>query len=585
MRVFTSSTTLVCLGLLCASFGVAFPADPADSASFRQGVAGQIIHQSVTLDRDIRASEKNGIVVGADGVVLDCAGHSITGDGTGNGVESIDRRNVTITNCVIEGFEKGIYLASSDGRKEQLFSVDNVVRNNKLTANEHAVFLMWSHRARISGNEIVGNTDSGISLTGHRSIDSRCSNGVTLSGNEVSFNRRGLVTFCSYKPQEGNVVEDNTFSHNVVSVTDRFEELDRITYSANTFDDNLTTVFFRYRGDHQTEPGTPREFDIAVYRSDGEECTDFEIESVETSPDEPVSVSKTGNRVVGSFKPRRDGLYSLGVAVRGCGQDLIRQRFWFGTEKTETYYLDLGRRNDVGNLIGTPPARSVRVYCTMWIEAGVELAPKDPGIAKITGFRSSMWSNYFPFDKGAPYENLWGIEFDHTFSRRGDAYVAIDGKHEKGRARVAEEITKGPFVFDRSDWLDLAVKYWGRDPDWTSQPGALSRVEVSYVVSDAPLIESISNRGVRVLSATSSPGTAAQAEIVLQGKGTARLSVRMGDATQLYELEVDGVACTQSSTCGLTQDGATLVVDLELSGHVQTITVAGKQEPKKASAT
>ena len=151
MRVLASSIILAFLGLLFAPFGEAAPADPAEPVSFRQGVAGQIIHQSVTLDRNIQASGKNGIVEGADGVVLDCAGHSITGDGTGNGVESIDRRNVTITNCVIEGFEKGIYLASSDGRKEQLFSVDNVVRNNKLTANEHAVFLMWSHRRESRG--------------------------------------------------------------------------------------------------------------------------------------------------------------------------------------------------------------------------------------------------------------------------------------------------------------------------------------------------------------------------------------------------------------------------------------------------
>ena len=160
MRVFTSSTLLLFLGLLFAPLGEAIPAGPAGPSSFRQGVAGQTLHESVTLDRDIQASGKNGIVVGADGVVLDCAGHSITGDGTGNGVESIDHSNVTIANCVIDGFEKGIYLASTDGLEEQLLSVGNVVRNNKLTANEHGVFLMWSHRATISNNEIVDNSGS-----------------------------------------------------------------------------------------------------------------------------------------------------------------------------------------------------------------------------------------------------------------------------------------------------------------------------------------------------------------------------------------------------------------------------------------
>jgi len=59
----------------------------------------------------------------------------------------------------------------------------------------------------------------------------------------------------------------------------------------------------------------------------------------------------------------------------------------------------------------------------------------------------------------------------------------------------------------------------------------------------------------------------------------------MDDASKLYELELDGVPCAQDPTCGVTQDGATLAVDLELSGRVQTITVAAKKQPVKAAAS
>ena len=377
-------------------------------------------------------------------------------------------------------------------------------------------------------------------------------------------------------------MKDNTFSYNVVSVTDRFEGFDRIEYSNNTFDENMTIVFFHYYGDHQSQPGVPKEFDIGVYRSDGEECADFEVESVTTTPDEPLSFSKTGNRIHGSFEPSRNGLYSLVITVRGCDQKLVRQRYWLGTEKSMKYYLHLGPRNDVGALFNEPPAEPVRVYCTMWIEAGIELTPPESGIAKITGFRSSMWSNYFPFSNHSPVENLWGVEFDHTFGKRGDAYVSMDGKYEKGRVRVSEEIGKGPFIYDRSDWLDVAIKYWGREPDWTSGPDALSAVDVSYVVSNAPVLESVSNRNAWVLSVTLSRETPAVAEIVLNGPGPTSLLVRMDDASKEYRIDVDDAECGLKSGCRHTQDEALLTIDVELSGEQRTIAIAAKKKLNKS---
>jgi hypothetical protein len=551
-------------------------AGPASPIEFQQGIAGQTVTQSIVLSQDIYATGQTAIVLGADNIVLDCAGHTLSGDGTGNGIESIDRKGVTITNCLIENFEKGIYLASTDGRAEKLLSVGNVVRGNTLEANQHGVFLMWSHQATISGNRLVGNFDSAISLTGNTHEGMRCSNDVTVSENRIRFNRRGLVVFCSYRPASGIRVKDNHFSYNDVSVTDRFQEFDRIAYSSNTFEENLATVFFRYLGDHRLSAGVPKEFDIGLYRSNGEACTDFEVESVAITPGEPVSFTRTGNRVHGRFVPTRNGMYSLVASIRGCDQKLARQRFWLGTEKTMPYYLHPGHRNDVGALFDEPPADTVRVYCTMWIEAGFELSPPGSGIAKITRFRSSMWSNYFPFPERSSYENLWGIEFDHTYSKRGDVFVSIEGEHEKGRIRVAEEINKGPFIYDQADWLDLAIKYWGREPDWTSGPDAPSAVEVSYVVSDAPILESISNRQARVLSATSSPENPEQAEIVLDGRGPTSLSVRMDGALAEYRIDVDGDACGSGSGCRHAQDGALLSIDIELAGVPRTIVIAAE---------
>ena len=572
------SVCILLLGLVSADvFGQGEAlADSARAVEFRQGFAGQTVTRSIVLTQDIHANGRTAIVLGADDVVLDCAGHSISGGGTGNGVESIDHRGVTITNCNIENFEKGVYLASTDGRKEELLSVANVVRDNTLTANQHGVFLMWSHQATISGNQLIGNTNSAISLSGHPGKGGKCSNDVTVSENEIRFNRRGLVTFCAYKPHSGILVKNNIFSYNVVSVTDRFEGFDRIRYSSNTFDENLITVSFRYFGDHRLRPGISKEFDIGIYQSDGVACTDFEVESVTTTPDEPVSFRKAGNRIHGSFEPSRKGLYSLVVGIRGCDQRFIRQRYWLGTEKSMTYYLHPGHRRDVGTLIDEPPAEPFRVYCTMWIEAGFGLTPPESGITKITGFRSSMWSNYIPFSDRSARENLWGVELNHTYSRRGDVYVKIDGKHAKGSVRVSEEIGKGPFIYDPSDWLDLSIKYWGREPDWTSGPDAPSTVEVRYVVSDAPIVESVSNRNAWVLSATSSPGNPANGQVVLNGQGLTRLLIRMDDASIRYHIDVDGTVCGPESGCRHVQNGALLTVEVELSGEQRNISITTK---------
>ena len=582
---------LVLVGALCAPYSVkASDVDPLErnleiqaetssvgdkpASSFRQGVAGQTITRSVTLSQDILSSDQDAIIIAADDVVLDCGGHVISGSGSGYGVKCTDCNRVTVTNCVIREFEKAIHLGATD-RSDPTLSTNNSIIRNVLTQNEHGVYLQWSHRSKISENLIAANMDSGISLTGHMSTDGLCSNNTTISGNTISRNRRGLVTFCPYLPQEGNVVENNTFSRNVVSVTDRFEAQSRIRYQSNTFDDNLTTVFLQFEGDHVLETGTPRQFDIAVQRSDGEPCSEFVVKNVDTSPQESVSFSKIDNRIVGRFTPRRQGLYSLNVTLEGCEQEFIKQRYWFGEEKSKTLYLAKGKRRDAGKLVSTPPHESVYVWCTMWVEAVVQDPPTDEGIAKITRIRSSMWSNYIEFDPGTDYSNVCGVEFDHTYSRRGDVFVEIDGKYEEGRAHVTEDFNKGFFLYDSSDWLDLTVKYWGRDPDWISEPGTVSQVEISYLVTDSPVIKSISNHDVRILSATSPKGSTSRVEIVLQGEGTTSLSIEMQEAKRRHKISFDGTACGQSAACNSMQQDGVIRLDVALvPGREHTIAIA-----------
>ena len=81
------------------------------------------------------------------GGTLDCAGHSIIGNGTGYGVFLYSAYNVTIKNCVIKNFSKGIYVWSR-GSGHKL--IGNTVSDN----NYGGIVLDY----RTQGNTIRDNT-------------------------------------------------------------------------------------------------------------------------------------------------------------------------------------------------------------------------------------------------------------------------------------------------------------------------------------------------------------------------------------------------------------------------------------------
>jgi hypothetical protein len=57
------------------------------------------------------ACKTNGISIGGAGVTLDCGGLTIKGSGGGTGIRLVSRaESVTIQNCVVEGFQKGLHL-------------------------------------------------------------------------------------------------------------------------------------------------------------------------------------------------------------------------------------------------------------------------------------------------------------------------------------------------------------------------------------------------------------------------------------------------------------------------------------------
>lgn len=128
------------------------------------------------------------IVVERDNIVIDGAGFTLQGNGTGRGVDLTDRSNVTVQNMKIKAFELGIWLFQSS---------DNKVLRNTITNNTYGVWI-FAVGNTLSDNIITHNSDSGVV------IDINSSNN-TISGNNITNNNRGVWLILAF---------DNKFYHN-----------------------------------------------------------------------------------------------------------------------------------------------------------------------------------------------------------------------------------------------------------------------------------------------------------------------------------------------------------------------------------
>jgi hypothetical protein len=120
--------------------------------------------------------------IGADDVVLDCRGYRILGDpGNPNyptAVQALDHSRVTVRNCTIQGFHRGIFVGWIDQYASGLLVEDNLLVDNTFamdTQLEHSVVQRNRVRGSIAGiaagpdsdildNLVEGVSDFGIAL-------------------------------------------------------------------------------------------------------------------------------------------------------------------------------------------------------------------------------------------------------------------------------------------------------------------------------------------------------------------------------------------------------------------------------------
>ena len=120
---------------------------------------GDSLTTNTVLDSDLLNCPSDGLIINTNGVILDCAGHVVSGTNSGAGVKvqrllspGMEAANVTVRNCIVEHFARGIFLTSSSTFSAGALIEDNTARNNTIHGF-HVFFL--------SGNVLRGNTATG----------------------------------------------------------------------------------------------------------------------------------------------------------------------------------------------------------------------------------------------------------------------------------------------------------------------------------------------------------------------------------------------------------------------------------------
>jgi parallel beta-helix repeat protein len=157
------------------------------------------------------------IIVLKDNIVIDGAGYSLTGGGTGDSTKGIDlsyRNNVTVTNLKIEGFDYAIYMS---------FTSQIIIKKSEFVNNYCALWLTSSSQCKITSNNISKNEfyaiwvkNSTYNLIAENTVTSHTnytiyltqSNHNTIRSNIISKNKLGIFLYAS---------SNNTISYNNVA--------------------------------------------------------------------------------------------------------------------------------------------------------------------------------------------------------------------------------------------------------------------------------------------------------------------------------------------------------------------------------
>ena len=193
------------------------------SPVFANPVCGATIPASTTMTASIGPCVGSGLIIGANNIVLNCAGFSITGSGTGVGITLSGRTGVTVENCKVTGFQNGFDLANSNS---------NVLILNTATCDKGDGFFL----SRSSSNDLYYNTatcPTGVAPTA-KGFYLVSSNTNVLLSNKANGNTYGIFLATSDTNQLiANTASSNTIDGFYLGATSHLNHITSDTANSN----------------------------------------------------------------------------------------------------------------------------------------------------------------------------------------------------------------------------------------------------------------------------------------------------------------------------------------------------------------
>lgn len=115
---------------------------------------GAQVADDVRLDNDLTCAG-NALLVSGEDIDIDLNGHTLSGNGTGNGITVSASHRVTISGGSITGFQTGIFVGGS---------TEVVVRDNDFAASNTAVLLQATTASTIRHNTVTDNLLRGFMI-------------------------------------------------------------------------------------------------------------------------------------------------------------------------------------------------------------------------------------------------------------------------------------------------------------------------------------------------------------------------------------------------------------------------------------
>lgn len=208
---------------------------------------GSVITRNTTLSENIGPCPGNGLIIGANNIILNCAGFTISGSASSDtfpragevGIDLVGKSGVAVKNCSVSGFNSDLYLSASNANTFTGNSVegssadywlqfeafglnkssDNTFARNTFFDNWRAFYITSSDH-----NIFIGNSGTAPNVANSGFLNMFGSSHDTFVANTANSLSFGFIMYQS---------NDNTFIANNANGND--ESFGVVSSSSNTF--------------------------------------------------------------------------------------------------------------------------------------------------------------------------------------------------------------------------------------------------------------------------------------------------------------------------------------------------------------